>query len=484
MGVLTLHNTALFKGLDLRERCPDGAFRSLTNISTKNYPAFTAVAPCADFSTPVVGSPSAMIRKTFYYDVYGDTVDCLCVPLGSMMRYYYLDGDYLRTFNTTAGSLTGVPKQMVSMGARLVIFPDKKFIDSYSPTEIKSLGASAANPIPDLDYICECGNRIWGCRFSVDPVNGEVINELYACALGDPTKWNQYEGLSTDSWTASCGSDGRWTGAICYNGYPTFFKERSITRIYPSATGAHKVVEYPVPGVADMSADSLAIVNGVLYYLGTDGVYAWDGGQPVKVSAALGNRRYAIGKAGTAGGKYYLCAAPQPGGQGYENLVYDTETGLWSASDKSRVLCSAEMDGKLFFIYVAPTGYRLACREAVANAAALEAFPWAMESGPIYYGSLAGVNNAYKYPPAHLWVGGKFLFHVDAPAATTFTLSLKYDGDENWTDVGTFTANADGIVEFPVTPRRCGSFRWKLSGTGEMILREVSFEEGEGSERL
>ena len=59
--------------------------------------------------------------------------------------------------------------------------------------------------VPDMDYVCQCHNRLWGCFYGN---NGkENLNELYASALGDFKNWNQFMGLSTDSWRASAGSD-------------------------------------------------------------------------------------------------------------------------------------------------------------------------------------------------------------------------------------------------------------------------------------
>ena len=66
--------------------------------------------------------------------------------------------------------------------------------------------------VPEMDYVIECQNRLWGCRYGTE--NGKSLNEIYCCALGDFKNWRQYMGLSTDSWTASVGSDGPWTGAV------------------------------------------------------------------------------------------------------------------------------------------------------------------------------------------------------------------------------------------------------------------------------
>ena len=92
---------------------------------------------------------------------------------------------------------------------------------------------TVARTVPSLDYVCECQNRLWGCYYGM--VDGKAVNEIYCSALGDFKNWRQYQGLSTDSWTGSVGSDGQWTGCVNYLGYPTFFKENRIHRVKTSA---------------------------------------------------------------------------------------------------------------------------------------------------------------------------------------------------------------------------------------------------------
>ena len=70
--------------------------------------------------------------------------------------------------------------------------------------------------MPDLDFITEAENRLWGCKYGL--VDGKTVNEIYCCALGDFKNWEQYLKLSTDSWSASVGTDGEWTGAVTHLG--------------------------------------------------------------------------------------------------------------------------------------------------------------------------------------------------------------------------------------------------------------------------
>ena len=52
--------------------------------------------------------------------------------------------------------------------------------------------------IPEMDFVVEQGNRLWGCKYGI--VDGQAVNEVYACALGDFRNWNSFAGLSTDSY--------------------------------------------------------------------------------------------------------------------------------------------------------------------------------------------------------------------------------------------------------------------------------------------
>ena len=56
-----------------------------------------------------------------------------------------------------------------------------------------------ARTMPIMDYITEANNRLWGCRYGLDD-NGELVNRLYACKLGDFKNWNCFLGVSTDSY--------------------------------------------------------------------------------------------------------------------------------------------------------------------------------------------------------------------------------------------------------------------------------------------
>ena len=84
-------------------------------------------------------------------------------------------------------------------------------------------GTAIRRRVPDMDFVVECGNRLWGCRAGKN-ADGEPVNELYASRLGDFRNWESYLGLTTDSYAVSVGTPGAFTGAVTYLGNPIFFK--------------------------------------------------------------------------------------------------------------------------------------------------------------------------------------------------------------------------------------------------------------------
>ena len=135
------------------------------------------------------------------------------------------------------------------------------------------------------------------------------------------------------------GSDGPFTGAATCMGYALFFKENTLHKLYGSKPSDFQLSSLRCRGVARNAARSLCVLNETLYYLSPDGVMAWDGSIPAKVSAALDAGRLANVKQAVGGaldGRYYLHVSRE---NEVRLLVYDTERGLWHEED----VCSFEM---------------------------------------------------------------------------------------------------------------------------------------------
>lgn len=319
--------------------------------------------------------------------------------------------------------------------------------------------------VPDMDFVIECGNRLWGCKYGM--VDGHAVNEIYASALGDFKNWNAFAGLSTDSYAASRGSDGQFTGAVAHLGSPIFFKENCMERVYPSPAGAHQIVTVTCPGVKKGCHRSLAVVDGTLYYQGIDGIYAFDGSLPVPVSAALSGLTLSRGVAGSLEGKYVLSALD--GGSQAHLLVYDTRRQLWHREDGLRCLGFAAADGDLFAL--TESGIT-ALRGSTGTQETFVA--WCMETGEL------GMNT-----PEDKYLQ-RLELRMQLGAASEAQLFVSYDGGVTWETQGEITGSAGRILPhlLHVRPKRCPGFWLKLTGRGDMRLYSVSAVYEKGSDEV
>ena len=318
--------------------------------------------------------------------------------------------------------------------------------------------------VPDLDFLTECDNRVWGCS------NRE--NVIYGCKLGDPTNWFSYRGIAADSYAVTVGSDGPFTGAAACMGSALFFKENTLHKLYGSKPSDFQLSSVRCRGVAKNAARSLCVLNETLYYLSPDGVMAWDGSLPTKVSAALDAGRLANVKASAGGaldGRYYLYLARE--GE-VRLLVYDTERGLWHEEDG----CAAEMastGGQLYLWDGSALWAADPSREAAGQKAGGEeqAVAFELVSGDI------GVEN-----PEECYLN-RLTLRLDAACASHLTVEVSYDGGPWQTAAALTLEGARRNCDLPFVPRRCASLRLRLRGSGQITLRSLakSFSTAKGN---
>ena len=300
--------------------------------------------------------------------------------------------------------------------------------------------------VPQMDFVCECRNRLWGCRYGVGE-DGRVVNEILCCALGDFRNWQLFQGLSTDSWRASVGSDGPWTGAVNYLGSPIFFKENRIHRVSVSASGAHGVAETVCRGVQRGSEKSLVVVNETLFYKSPGGVCAWQGGFPQGVSAPLGAVVYHGAAAGEIGGKYYISMLDESDRPSL--FVYDIERDLWLREDALHVTDFARAGGEL---YAVSDGELLALMGSTAVTGATREEDVAWEA-------VTGLQSFHL--PENKRVS-RYNIRLSLAAGASLSAALQYDSDGVWHSAGSVTASGAGTGKrkCPVpAPLACGTAR-------------------------
>ena len=313
--------------------------------------------------------------------------------------------------------------------------------------------------VPDLDFVTECDNRVWGCS--------SRENVIYACKLGDPTNWFSYRGIAADSYAVTVGSDGAFTGAATCMGYALFFKENTLHKLCGTKPSDFQLTSLRCRGVAKNAARSLCVLNETLYYLSPDGVMAWDGSIPTKVSAVLDASRLANVQSAVGGaldGRYYLHISRTAGTQGQTRLlVYDTERGLWHEED----VCSCDM---------ASTGGQLYLWDGQALWAAdpSRESDWQSTEGVEQQVSFELVTGDIGQDGAEQRYLSRLTLRLDAACASTVEVALSYDGGP-WETVASLTAReARRSYDLPLVPPRHSTLRLRLRGKGQITLRSLA----------
>ena len=216
------------------------------------------------------------------------------------------------------------------------ISEDKKSLGFYehSFSVANSQTLTISRTVPDMDFICQNENRLWGCK----------DDTIYASKLGDAFNWNVFDGLATDSYALDVGSVGDFTGCVAYGGYAIFFKEDQVYKVYGDKPTNFKAMASASLGVMSGSSASLAVAGETLYYLSRVGVMAYTGGIPTLISSVFGDSTYCDAVSGSDGLKYYISMRDSKSGE-YSLFCYDTRIRRWYREDSTQAVGFCCYDG-------------------------------------------------------------------------------------------------------------------------------------------
>lgn len=325
---------------------------------------------------------------------------------------------------------------------------------------------------PIMDYVIEHDNRLWGCRFGVN-ADGEMVNEIYASKLGDFKNWFCYQGVSTDSYAVSLGHGGKFCGAVSYAGYPTFFREDCMHRIYGSYPAQYALDTTECRGVMDRCSRSMVIVNNVLYYKSRYGYCAYDGSLPHEISENLGEwqAEHCLCAAGLKN-KYY---AVVPVDGDVRLFVYDTRLHIWHKESKVNAYHIAAWNGDVLAAVcgspdrMAELWYVESLLGNMGREAELEV-PWMAETGII------NVSSSARHRLKRLSV------RIRPSAGVTVQISAQYDSYGDWEPIGILNGVDMESFTFPVKPRRCDHMRLRFEANGECIIYAINKVYAQGSD--
>lgn len=328
--------------------------------------------------------------------------------------------------------------------------------------------------VPDMDFVIESGNRLWGCKYGY--ADGKTVNEIYASKLGDFKNWNCFMGISTDSYAASCGTDGQWTGAITHLGYPLFFKENCLHKVYGTFPSNFQIQTTTCRGVQKGSGGSMAIVNEVLYYKSRGGVCVYDGSLPEEISAAFGGEIYSDAVGGGHRNKYYL--SMKDSGGTWCLFVYDTRLGTWHKEDATHAEAWCSCQDEMYYIDASDKKIRTVLGRGTKDTSPIS---WMAETGTIM-----ALTTSSNYPE---WISnkkfvGRMLIRMSLDAGATMQVYIQYDSSGVWEKLWDMTGKNLRTFSFPVRPHRCDHFRLKLEGTGGAKIYSITKTLERGSDEM
>ncbi len=327
----------------------------------------------------------------------------------------------------------------------------------------QTAAVTVARKIPDMDFITESENRVWGCS--------SANHEIYACKLGDPKNWNSFLNISTDSYYETVGSTGDFTGACAHGGYVLFFKEDVIHSMAGTKPSNFTLETNSFRGVEKGSERSIAVVNETLYYKSRNDVCAYASSMPTAVSEKLGMTKYKNAAAGALGSKYYISMQDEAGT--WTLLVYDSDRGLWHKEDNVQVGYFASIAGDLYFINEMDKKLYSAKGDisSYSDAAAAVEPPldWYAESGDI------GLDAPdFKYI-------SKIQIRVALEAGSSARVAVQYDQGP-WVEKYLMNPERRRTYVVPIIPRRCDVMRFRLSGKGPCSVYSITKTIEQGSE--
>ena len=337
-------------------------------------------------------------------------------------------------------------------------------LDTVTTQEAAAGVIKVERRMPNMDFLIESENRLWGCRYGT-ALNGEVVNEIYACKLGDFRNWNCFMGLSTDSYAASCGTDGQFTGAITHLGYPLFFKENCVHKVFGNYPANFQIQSTACRGVQKGCHGSLAIVNETLFYKARSGICAFDGSLPTEASYALGNEAYSDAVGGAHGNKYYV--SMKDANEVWHLFVYDTAKGMWHREDNlhASAFCSCRSE-----LYCVDADNRNIITMFGSGEEDTGEVDWMVETGEL------GISSPDMKYISRITV--RMCMDVGAKA----DFYAQYDMSDEWVHICTIRGTDLRSFFMPIMPRRCDYMKLRIVGEGNAKIYSYTKTIEQGSD--
>lgn len=485
------------RGVNYTDNYQDGDLAACQNLSNRRW--------------PYLATRNARAQLDDYADV---------TALTSWNKLITVSGTDLTYDGTVVGTVTAGEKQFATVNTKLVIWPDKVYLDLNEMT-VKPLGATATatqavfdddqktvtftgtgdltekfhvgdgveisglvtlaennrsllidtltedtitiaatsftagtesgtikieRKVPDLDFICESGNRLWGVS--------NTDKTIYSSALGDPTNFYVYDGLSTGSYALAVGSEGDFTGCCKLSTALLFWKERTLHKVLGDYPAEYVMYTYDIEGLRSGCHRSMTVINDVLFYVGLHGVFTYAGGTPSDISTAFGVHELTQAVGGTDGEKYYLSVLDDDSPAFY---TYNPLEGAWLQEDSFRFTNITRIGKDVYML-------------------GSDGTVWLEDSGE----DDPNVDWSFQYTPFYETIQGRkrlsrMMFRVELSAGAW--IKAEYSADNGvWVEVKKITRKETDTVSMMVAPSRCDQYRVRLTGHGPCIVKAAMRE--------
>lgn len=289
------------------------------------------------------------------------------------------------------------------------------------------------------------GGRLFGC----DTLG---VSVYYSYASGERYNFNPSASAGGAGFVLSA-DPGKWTAMCAFNNALYVFKRDAMYRIYSSDGLA-----FYMERIADVGAtgnEAVCVVDNVMYFLSSNGLYAFSGSYPQPLPDSLG-RTYLRGVLGGDNGKLFCSLAWK------ENEVFKRE------------LCVYHIDKGIFSVHD-----DFAAKQFVWFGGELYALE---ESGVVW--RMDSVREAVEF----CLDTKQYFFSFQKKAVSAARIYFEFDpaGDDGYFEILVSTDNgefipatpklANGRVRYvPIKFKKCDEFRIRICGEGVFTLKGISF---------
>lgn len=316
--------------------------------------------------------------------------------------------------------------------------------------------------VPDMDFVCEYGNRLWGCN--------NTTQTIYCSRMDDPTNFNDYSGEADDSFAFDVSSPGNFTGCCKLGSSVLFWKEQCVHKVLGSYNAEYQMNVYNLHGVAHGCHQSMQVINDVLYYVSTNGVYCYNGGNAVLISQELGEKSYDFAVAGTDGTNYYLSVGD---GGNSVFLVYYGLYGMWLHEDDIEALYMTRIGDDVYVLAADNKVYKENGSDATA------AVDFLIQFKPLYE-TVTGSYRRSSVAFGHKRYG-KVILRTEMGHGSWAAFDVREDGGV-WREVQKIVG-ATGLSRVVLPIGRADKYEIRIRGNGQFTLKNMIREFRIGSDK-